>query len=157
MRYHELTEEDHIAALNASGGFPTDLWHRGFWLTTDGEHVDCDYENDVHHSDLVAHMMRDAKTGQDVNEAAMRNGWIRVRIIPGMQFVVEFNPKMVKSKAMRALGREIKTADATSYMVEMPGGYVKADTPVEFVSLIRRLVDKAGLRESVAALLESFR
>lgn len=154
-KYIDIMNEDQMVdTLRKAGGFSGPDWHDGYWITDSGDVLSCDYENDVHHAEIVAGIMQD---GENAIEAATRAGWIRVHIIPNRQFMIEFNPEKAQPRAFRVLSRAIRDADVNEYLVDLPNGYERATTAPEFIGILRRmLVSANGLKEAVDELISGW-
>jgi hypothetical protein len=66
-------------------------FYRGFWITDKGEILNCDYENDIHHADLLVNYFKIKQhrdKDNDINwdeyygntDLALKHGWVRCSI-----------------------------------------------------------------------------
>ena len=106
MRINEL--------LESSALFTPMFEFGGIWIKPDGSHLECDYENDMHHpATYAASIGQDCKENTDDYQYFMEKahdlGWVRMAK-HGRTFLVEFEHSKVSDLAIREITRLLSMA-----------------------------------------------
>ncbi len=75
----------------------------GCWILPDGEIETCDYDSDFHHADIASQHFNIDDDDEFV-VAAMRNGWIRIRLTDE-EFSIELSLDHAGGRAIRQMPR----------------------------------------------------
>ena len=107
MRMHEINESASLFTQKNEMG--------GIWVRPDGSHVDCDYENNLHHPAAFAAAEGEEYEGDEFDyqyymEEAHSQGWVRVAQ-HGQSFLVEFEHGKAPRKALREVSKLVRAAD----------------------------------------------
>lgn len=112
----------------------------GYWITSEGDVLECDYDNDRHHANLAMDYFKMPEDGEP-NDAATRAGWIRV-LDSRNEIAVELNPIKATEKALRQALRLIRP-DVGYYVLDLdPQGHYISKNSNDFKTYIRRTIDK---------------
>ena len=118
-----------------------EMFADGYWITYDGEIIQCDYHMDRHHADIAMDHFTMPEDGREPNDAATAEGWIRI-LRSANVLVCELNPKAVTEKALRVLRREVNKSDVDQF--ELNSGSLSFHySRGSFLVALRRELDKA--------------